>query len=100
MDISLIRVRVYASRRGAVNASGGRFIVSDSVRRHPNKFAMTERRLFVLLRVRCPGAIDLGLGGVPQNRLDSAGQWAAQILCNSSSLYPREVAGAGPLSGI
>jgi hypothetical protein len=65
MDISLIPVRVYASRRGAVNASGGRFIVSDSVRRHPNKFAMTERRLFVLLRVRCPGAIDLGLGGVP-----------------------------------
>ena len=75
MDISLIPVRDYASRGGAVNASGGRFIVSDRVRGHPNKFAMTSD-LFVLLCFAC-GALaqsTLAQAGYPPSRLGSTAQ--------------------------
>ena len=81
MDISLIPVRDYASRGGAVNASGGRFIVSDRVRRHPNRFAMTSDDCLFCFACGAPGAIDLGLGGCPQSRLGSAAQWGQENFC-------------------
>jgi hypothetical protein len=60
---------------------GWRFIVSDRVRGHPNKFAMTSDDCLFCFACGAPGAIDPGLGGCPQSRLGSARNGARRILC-------------------
>jgi hypothetical protein len=71
-----------------VNASGGRFIVSDCVRGHPNKFAMTSDDCLFCFACGAPGAIDLGLGGVPPKSLGlGRAMGPGEFLCETPQAY-------------
>ena len=70
-----------------MNASGGRFIVSDRVRGHPNKFAMTSDDCLFCFACGAPGAIDLGLGGGPKAAWARPRNGARRILCETPQAY-------------
>jgi hypothetical protein len=70
-----------------VNASGGRFIVSDRVRGHPNRFAMTSDDCLF-----CFGAVPRGhrpwpLGGAPKVACARPRNGATRILCETPQAY-------------
>ena len=60
---------------------GWRFIVSDRVRGHPNKFAMTSDDCLFCFACGAPGAIDLGFGGCPKVAWARPRNGARRILC-------------------